>query len=246
MRKLIYFLFGFLIVIAAVRFVHAASPMDVLIDHQPYCANTVQGLPGPTVTMTGVVSGVCTFPPPPPPTGCMAPTGYTRLTRTSVSYGATGSSMVSRDLTTWDGLYGFGNTGQALPAPWAGVVGAAPVVRNLGKKQFIAAAFDTGNAPLTRAGFLIYNSNIGGPNIEAKISTSCGDFVPVTSACYKASAYSDDSRFLSWRMGSGTNRALCYLAPNTRYYLNVRYVTNNNRICASSSCPFFTTSQWSP
>lgn len=215
-----------------------AADINVQHDNVPqFCATGQQPIAG------GVnYTGTCVVPP--PPVGpCAGPSGYMRLTRTSVSYGATGQSYSSRDLTQWTGLYGFANSGGVVPAAWPGVNGSGPVVRNLGKRQFLGLQFNTGAAPNTRNGFLIYNSNIGGPNLEAKISTSCGDFTPEVSGCYKANAYSDDSRFLSWKVNS-TNTSFCRLLPNTTYYLNLRYVPGNNRICAGASCPFFTTSQW--
>lgn len=182
---------------------------------------------------------------------CQAPAGYGRLDIANMTYGPVSNAYrAGVDVTEWDNVFGHGTAYDDV-TPWPGVVGSSPVAHTLGRNEYMAIHFNTGNAPSTRYGWLIYPSNSGGlsgtnpPDIQAKISRTCGDFAPAQpseqQACFEQRAFSDDTRFMSWKMGMGTNPSLCYLEPNTDYWINIKPYDPNQSVL---SWPIMVLSQW--
>lgn len=182
---------------------------------------------------------------------CYGPTGSDRLEVANMTYGPVDQNFrLDVDVTEWDNIFGHGNPFDGI-TPWPGVIGTSPVTHTLARTEYMTIHFNTGAAPNGRYGWLIYPSNSGGlsganpPDIQAKISTTCGDFSAPQpgeqTACFKQRAYSDDTRFLSWRIGSGTNPIYCYLAPNTDYWINIKPYNPNQTL---PDWPLMILSQW--
>jgi len=182
---------------------------------------------------------------------CDGPSGYSRLEMANMTYGAVDSYYrLGVDVTEWDNIFGHGTSTDGL-TPWPGVRGSSPVAHTLSRDGFMSIHFYTGDSPAGRFGWMIYPSNSGNgspvdpPDIQAKISRSCGDFAPPAlgeqTACFKQRAYSDDTRFMSWMVGDGINTSLCYLAPNTHYWVNIKGYDPNQPV---RTWPIMLLSQW--
>jgi hypothetical protein len=223
----------------------AAQPDQIIVKHdgqQAFCATKgpiVMGFdPGPYN-----FTGTCESAPPPPGT-CNGPAGLTRITRSNVTYGAVGSSArINVDLTEWNNIWGHGTNADAV-TPWPGVNGAGPVIRTFARRGFLAAHFNTGSHGVPTFGVIAYASNIGGPDVDIRISRTCGDFSADTAnpACLVQAA-SDDSPAIRWKFGAGNTGSYCNLTPNTDYYINVKYHEPASPIecpVGASACPFYT------
>lgn len=152
------------------------------------------------------------------------------------------------DVTEWDNIWGHG-TGllTELTTPWPGVNGAGPVLRSFGRNVYVGAHFNTGEGAATY-GFLAYATNIGGPDLDIKISRQCGDFSPepANPACTVLAA-SDDSFSLRYKFTSGNTSVYCNLQPDTDYYLNIRMHDPESAVecpVSSSVCPYYSVSNW--
>jgi len=179
---------------------------------------------------------------------CQAPAGLTRLLTSNITYGAVNlSARPNVAVTEWDNIWGHGNTTDGI-TPWPGVTGSSPVMRQFGRTNFVAAHFNTGAHASPTSGWIIYPTNIGGPNIDIAISPTCGDFsanVP-NPGCSIQNAASDDSRAISWKFTSGNTTSYCNLQPNTDYYVNIKLHDPTSPVeCAASAsvCPLYTLSQ---
>jgi hypothetical protein len=190
--------------------------------------------------------GTCA--PAPPPTGCLAPAGLTRLMRSNITYGAQGSAARANvDLTEWANIWGHATPTDAGRA-WAGVSGAGPVIRAFGKHTFIAAHFNTGATAMYQGSFA-YQSNIGGPDIDVVVSRACGDFasnapMPGCSVTMPSDGL-PHLKYFSNAAPPGSTQ--CSLALNTDYWINIRMHDPLSSVeCAGTICPLFTINYWAP
>jgi hypothetical protein len=222
-----------------------SAERQIVIKHdgaQVFCATsgpTVMGFDSGPYNFTGTCATA-----PPPPGACTGPAGLTRLTRSNITYGAVGSvARQNVDLTEWNNIWGHATPTDAV-APWPGVNGAGPVIRRFGRTTFLAAHFNTGTHGVPNFGVIAYASNIGGPDVDIRISETCGDFSAdaANPACLVTAA-SDDSPAIRWKFGTGNTGSYCNLKPGTDYYLNIKYhdpASPTECPAGSSVCPFYT------
>lgn len=125
------------------------------------------------------------------------------------------------DVTSFDNIWGHIDELDGLTL-WPGVSGSSPTIRSIGKTEYVGAKFHVpDNALPTTNGMFKHVSYGGGPNIDATISRSCGDFDTVEPGCWVHDDPSNDIPMLRWRLSSGNN-FYCHLDPDTDYYLNIR------------------------
>jgi hypothetical protein len=130
-----------------------------------------------------------------------------------VSYGPGDTGDV--DVTEWANLWGRASLSDP-PVPWPGLP-VAPTFVDFDRTTYVAARFTVPEGtPTTWMGWLTHTDYHYGRNLEASISTSCGDFSPSNAACW-IDAMSGQP-IVPWRTSPG---AFCPLAPGD-YYLNIR------------------------
>lgn len=212
-----------LIVLLASTACHAGT---INLPTAPYCATTQSG-----AVYNGVTAGACAvIPDPNPGAGCpaVAHTSFgdrTLVARASIVFGATGRGLrPSADVSTWDGLLGFGET-SVIATPWPGVGGASPVVINFPARGYICAKFRTPTNVSTRNGHFSNPSYIlaQSPSQTMAISTVGGDFsahLP-TPGCVVRNVPASDANLLQWKGTANNPTGSCNLSPNTDYYLNI-------------------------
>lgn len=184
-------------------------------------------------------------------TGCVGPAGLTQLTTSNISYGVNANPVRANvDVTEWNNIWGHASTTDGI-TPWPGVDGAGPVIRQMGRTTFVAAHFNTGSSPMY-AGTLTDQSNIGGPDIDVVMSTTCGDFSPnaVFPGCSRFSMPSDGiTHFQYFSFGGNAGTQWCSLSLNTDYYLNIKFHDPTSPVeCSPGNpvCPLFTIDYWAP
>ena len=119
----------------------------------------------------------------------------------------------------------------------------------MGRYNYVAAHFHTGANSSGQYGYLVYATNIGGPNIDLRISQTCGDFsgAPANPACSKSNVASDGNPSINWWVKQGNVGTYCNLQPDTDYYLNVRFTNPASTVeCAANQyvCPLYLVSNW--
>lgn len=205
----------------------------------PYCATTQTA-----GAYDGVTAGACatTAPPSIPGAGCPAvahtPWGDRALvTRSSITYGATGQRARILDITSWDGLLGFGETSIAA-TPWPGVGGAAPVIRAFPRSGYICAKFRSPSNVATRVGGFSNPSYLRAlsPTLTMSISRNGGDFAGGldTPGCLVRNVYASDSNLAQWKGTVNNPTGSCNLQPNTDYYLNITF--GDAPGCSTATC----------
>jgi hypothetical protein len=126
------------------------------------------------------------------------------------------------DVTQWDNIWGHIDEFDDLTL-WPGVPGASPTIRTVARNEYIGARF---HVPLdalpTLSGRFKHVRYGGGPNVDATISRSCGDFEARAQGCRAVNWMSNDNPTLMWRVSS-SNRFYCHLEPGTDYFLNIRF-----------------------
>lgn len=126
------------------------------------------------------------------------------------------------DVTEWDNIWGHIDALDGITA-WPGVPGASPTIKTIGKTEYVAAKFHVPAAePSTLNGTFKHVMYGGGPDIDAAISRTCGDFQPAEQGCWVHADPADDQAMLRWRMGTGS-RFYCHLDADTDYYFNIRF-----------------------
>ena len=205
----------------------------------PYCATTQTAS-----VYDGVTAGACatTGPPTNPVAGCPAvahtPWGDRALvTRASITYGATGQRARILDITTWDGLLGFGETSTEA-VPWPGVGGAAPVIRAFPRNGYICAKLRAPANVSTRLGGFSNPSYLRAlsPTLTMSISRNGGDFAGGldTPGCLVRNVYAADANLLQWKGTTNNPTGSCNLQPNTDYYLNITF--GDAPGCSTAAC----------
>jgi hypothetical protein len=135
-----------------------------------------------------------------------------------------GNAHVRRnvDVTQWDNIWGHIDELDDLML-WPGVPGASPTIRTVGKTEYVAAKFHVPIEALpTLNGTFKHVMYGGGPNVDATISRTCGDFETRDEGCWVQDALANDNPMLRWRVSS-SNRFYCHLDPGSDYYLNIRF-----------------------
>lgn len=182
------------------------------------------------------------------PVGCpstIAPDGVQRLRvlNSPVGYGAQQVTRANVSLTEWVNVYGYNNAQPGPPAPWPGVDGSAPTLKNFKTTSWAGLHFRTPDAP--EHGFASnfkVPTAIGSPPITVAISTACGDFAQYlpSPACVAPNQPSGDQSILYYYFGAPTPTA-CALKPGTDYYLNLMFTDPSNHArCygGGNNCPF--------
>lgn len=178
------------------------------------------------------------------PTGCVAPSGWTRVTEGTVRYqSGTGPSVVS-PTTKWDHVFGRnGNQGGAL-LPWPHRQGIVAGVQ-FGGRSYVSLEFTpdiSGNFALEGSPTAFQDWGGGGQGISMTISTLCGDFgTSATSAaipptCYRSGMGGTGKLFYSV---NGVNA--CNLTLGQKYYINMIYAalpttSQSTSECATGGC----------
>jgi len=135
-----------------------------------------------------------------------------------------GTAHVRRNVnvTDWNNIWGHIDEFDDLML-WPGVPGASPTIRTVGKTEYVAAKF---HVPLdalpTLNGTFKHVMYGGGPNVDATISRTCGDFETREPGCWVQNWESNDNFTLYWRINSTAN-LYCNLVPGGDYYLNIRF-----------------------
>ena len=131
-----------------------------------------------------------------------------------ISYGPGDTGSV--DVTEWANIWGRTSL-LVPPVPWPGT-GAAPTFVDFDRTTYVAAHFTVPEGtPENWMGWLSHAEYNYGRNLEASISTSCGDFSPSSAACHEVAM--SGTPIIPWRTGMG---AFCVLTPGTDYYLNFK------------------------
>lgn len=200
----------------------------------PYCATTIVA-----GAYNGVTAGNCASA---PATGCpaVAHTAWgdkALVARAAITYGATGQRPRSLDISTWDGLLGFGET-SIVATPWPGVGGAAPVIRSFPRNGYVCAKFRTPANVGTRSGNFSNPSYLRdlSPTLTMSISRNGGDFAGGldTPGCLVRNVYAKDGNLIHWKGTPNAPASWCNLAPNTEYYLNITF--GDTPGCAGATC----------
>jgi hypothetical protein len=140
------------------------------------------------------------------------------------------------DLTRFENIWGH-NTPTDAALLWPGYPGTSPVVKAMGRTQYVAAKFHVpANAPSTLSGYFKNVSNHGGLNVTTSISQTCGDFAPAQAGCLRTNISPSDNGTVYWRMTNPTS-FFCQLTPGQDYYLNIKNTdpTQVNGNCAAGS-----------
>lgn len=172
--------------------------------------------------------------PPPNPGACTVP-GLTRITQTNVGYGPSGlNSSRLKNTTEWQDVFGYSSLTQTVPQPFGTYQTSSPLFPAFKRGGFMALHFNSGKQTAASFGALGYLTFAGGPDITVSISTRCGDFdAQARPACRVTAIPSDDGNHFGWT-GNSANNVKCPLAPDTDYYLNIKYTDPNSRTeCAS-------------
>lgn len=160
------------------------------------------------------------------PTGCVAPTGWTRVTEGIVRYqSGTGPSVVS-PTTKWEHVFGRNANQGGTLLPWPHRQNIVAGVQ-FGGRQYVSLEFTptmTGNFALAGSPTAFQEWGGGGQGISMTISTLCGDFgtsqtspaIPPT--CYRSGMGGSGSLFYS--IGGS---AACNLQLGQKYYINMIY-----------------------
>jgi hypothetical protein len=126
------------------------------------------------------------------------------------------------DVTQWDNIWGHIDEVDDV-TPWPGVPGASPTIHTVGKTEYIGARFHVPlDAPATLFGKYKHVVYGGGPNVDATISRTCGDFEARDPGCWVQNWESNDNFTLYWRINS-TGTFYCNLVPGNDYFLNLRF-----------------------
>ncbi|MET0230159.1 MAG: hypothetical protein ABW186_04430 [Rhodanobacteraceae bacterium] len=149
----------------------------------------------------------------------------------------TGHVRHNVNVTQWDNIWGYISELDDFVF-WPGAPGASPTIKTIGKTQYIGARFRVpDNALPTLTGTFTHVSYGGGPNVDATISRSCGDFDTIEQGCFVHDDPANDAAMLRWRLSTG-NRFYCRLDPGQDYFLNIRF-TNPNTTgpdCQGTTC----------
>lgn len=141
------------------------------------------------------------------------------------------------DVTEWDNIWGHIDALDGITT-WPGVPGASPTIKTIGKTEFVAAKFRVpAGEPNSLSGTFKHVMYGGGPNVDAAISRTCGDFQPMDQGCWVQDDPGDDQAMLRWHMGAGS-RFYCHLDPDTDYYFNIRFTDPHTTgpDCAGLTC----------
>lgn len=163
----------------------------------------------------------------------VTPPPSNRLTRANVSYPPSTAAR-SADLTRWEETWGrvvITSLGEA----WPKAGGAAPQW-TMRTNQMVCVPFTT--TTVTGLSQLSMMSYYTASNLDVSIARTCGDFGGEP-ACSKGPIGAYASQFMLYRIGSSTS-AFCGLAPQTVYYLNVRFHNQasapNDPLCTTLGC----------
>jgi len=130
------------------------------------------------------------------------------------------------DVTQWDNIWGHITEVDDLVL-WPGAPGASPTIKTIGKTQYVAAKFHVPDDVLpTINGTFTHVSYGGGPDLDATISRTCGDFETIEQGCFVHNDPANDAPMLRWRISSA-NRFYCRLDPGQDYFLNIRFSNPN-------------------
>jgi hypothetical protein len=224
------------ILVLAFGFAQPVKAADIAVQHDG--VTVFHATAAPAMGTFDPQSGVLNFTgTPTTPTACPT-TPRTRAAASNIQYLPDSALRRNVDLTAWTGIWGFITAAGTTPTPWPGVPGASPTILTIGKTQYVAAKFHVGAVAATLSGQYVDVSYGAGPAIDAAISAACGDFAPAGAACHTTTAIaSQDQIFLPWKAAPG-NAAHCGLAPNTDYYLNIRFhdAAPTGPGCTGSTC----------
>ena len=201
----------------------------------------------PGIRVTGdVYNFVGTCSTPPPPTTCTAAANC--LARANVLYvGHDAAPLANVDLTQWAPTWGrFQASNPALP--WPSARGATPQWR-LGRGQYTCAAFNA--VPTSGANLLSMASYHTAGNLEASLSSTCGDFSMPVGGCHKKNVGAFASSFFKYEVGVATTAYICGISGPA--YLNLRWTDGAPSepggaavMCNTQGCLVAVTSNTSP
>ena len=164
--------------------------------------------------------------------------GRTLVSRTTITYGVYPQpKRENATVATWDGLWGFNNAGSALPVPWPGVGGAAPVVY-LRRGDFLCSSFTTSPLVAGLNGSFKNPSYVAGPNVTFDIVRQNGT-LPMP-GCRAVNVPTSDANLVQWKGTPSAPASWCNLLPSTRYY--VRQYFTDPAACKAATCPLGTVS----
>lgn len=148
----------------------------------------------------------------------------------NISYGVYPAERPHVNVTTWDGLFAYNNT-TSPPVGWPGVGGAAPVLRDFGRYNYIAAHFKT-PADIARWNGGFSNPSYIAPPDPSKptmrllvtfaISRYPGDFSRglVTPGCIARNVPASDVALVQWKGTSNAPGSWCNEPPSTDLWVN--------------------------
>ena len=160
------------------------------------------------------------------PTGCVAPSGFTRVVDGTIRYQSGTGPSIASPTTKWDQVWGRSDTltGALLPWPYRdGIVAGV----QFGGRQYVSLEFTptmTGNFALAGSPTAFQDWGGGGQGMSITISTLCGDL-----GTSQTSPAIPPTCFRSGMGGTGTlfysvgGSAACNLQLGQKYYLNMVY-----------------------
>lgn len=164
------------------------------------------------------------------------------LTSGILYYAADGRPTVHGvDVTQWDSIWGRSEPSDAIVS-WPGSRSSSIVFTNFTRTGYVAAHF-TVPAGVNYAGLMTHGSYYAGANLDATVSTHCGDFTHVEAACVRENTAGGDT-LVPWRTQIAGG---CQL-PAGDYYLNLRLTdpTQTASGCNSVECEESVQDVWNP
>ena len=111
------------------------------------------------------------------------------------------------------------------------------IIKNMQKSGYISAKFVAPTTPNNFWGIFNHAATTSGPNIDASISSTCGDFNLSDFRCDVTNILAGDN-MLAWKLPGYPGPSLCQLTPGATYYLNIKLTdpaaTHND--CSGATC----------
>jgi len=176
------------------------------------------------------------------PSTVLVPDGTTRtrLFNSNISYGVFPPFRPAAYLGEYDNIWGHNTPYDGVTA-WPGVAGAAPVIKEFHRWNYIAAHFRTPST--VSPGFasrFVNPTAIGGPNSTMAISRACGDFANhlPTPGCLSRDVPTADAQMVYWQFSTWSPQTACNLETDTDYYVNIIQSDEDSHTeCAGDICP---------
>ena len=151
--------------------------------------------------------------------GDSCPAGRQTVADVCYSYGPSNCANNS-DVTRFENIWGrtAGTDPTTILFPGENVFA---IIKNMQKSGYISARFVAPTTPNNSWGVFNHAATTSGPNIDASISSGCGDFNLSDFRCDVTNILAGDN-MLAWKLPGYPGPSLCQLTPGATYYLNIK------------------------